>query len=239
VFATATRDFLGAHVDHRPRLAVDLGCGPGHSTRLLAEVTAAERVVGLDASESFLDEARRSVGNDRISFARHDATVVPFPTPPPDLVFARLLLAHLPEPAAVAASWAAQLAPGGRLLLDEVEWIETRHPALAFYEEVVVGLVGSRGALMYAGPAIAGLEGEGWRRRSSQVRVVPVRTADAAAMYAMNLGTWRHDPFVDSTYDPEPIEGLARDLEALARSTATGEITWGLRQVALERTELH
>lgn len=37
-----------------PRLAVDLGCGPGWSTQLLAAVLKPQRTVGLDSSEHTL-----------------------------------------------------------------------------------------------------------------------------------------------------------------------------------------
>jgi SAM-dependent methyltransferase len=234
VFEGPCREFLAAELPQPPGLALDLGCGPGHTTRLLAEVTGAERVVGLDASETFLAEAR-AVAAPNVEFVRHDVTVVPFPTDGADAVYARLVLAHLAVPASVVVRWLSQVAPGGALLLDEVEWIQTRQPALAFYEEVVVGLVRSRGGLMYAGPHIAGVVGDGCRLRSDRLVEVPVATAAAAAMYAMNLATWRDDPYVTETFASDRIDELAASLDDLARSPATGEITWGLRQVAYER----
>jgi trans-aconitate 2-methyltransferase len=222
-------------VSSPPALALDLGCGPGLTTRLVADVTRARRVVGLDSSEPFLAAARGAAGPAHISFVRHDVAGADFPTRPPDLVYARLLLAHLPDPGAVASRWAAQLAPGGALLLDEVEFIHTENPVLAFYEQVVVGLVGTRGAPMYAGPLVADLEGPGWARRSTTLRQVEVATADAARMYGLNLTTWRDDPYVVDAYEPVAVDDLAAGLDALCRSTATDEITWGLRQVAYKR----
>jgi trans-aconitate 2-methyltransferase len=40
-------------------LALDLGCGPGWSTRLVHEVSDALRTVGIDASDRYVAEARR------------------------------------------------------------------------------------------------------------------------------------------------------------------------------------
>jgi trans-aconitate 2-methyltransferase len=234
VFEPASRTFIAEEVETSPRLALDLGCGPGFTTELLGAVTGARLVVGLDTSGPFLGAARRTA-TARSAFVCHNVATGGFPTRPPDLVYARLLLAHLAHPAALAGHWAEQLAPGGLLLLDEVEWIETGHPVLAFYEEVVVGLVGARGAPMYAGPLISDLGGEDWHRRSDVVRHVDVSTADAARMYVMNLANWREDPFVVEAYDRSAIDDLAAGLEALARSPATGEISWGLRQVAYQK----
>jgi hypothetical protein len=54
---------------------------------------------------------------------------VPFPTGGPSgLLFCRLLLSHHPDPAAALAAWATQLAPGGLLLVDEVERIHSVDP---------------------------------------------------------------------------------------------------------------
>jgi len=231
VFAEPSTAFLEDEVSFRPDLALDLGCGPGRTTHLLSDVTGACLVVGLDVSESFLRAAPRAPG---IVFVCADTTRG-FPTRPPDLVYCRLLLAHLPEASDVVRLWSRQLRSGGLLLLDEVESIETPNPVLALYEEIVTAMVASRGAEISVGPYISGLGGEGWHQRSSNVREYPVATAHAAGMYAMNLATWRHDPFVVETYDPGTIDDLAAGLDELTRSSAENEIVWVLRQVVYER----
>lgn len=235
VFAEPSREFLSGAVAAPPRVALDLGCGPGVTTRLVAQVTSAQRTIGLDTSAAFLELAAIDAPPG-VEFAAQDATELPLPEAPGDLVYCRLLLAHLPDPGAAVAAWASQLAPGGQLLVDEVEWIETTHPVLARYEETVVGLVASRGAPMYAGPIVDALrEGSGWRQESSRVRIVPVATSAAARMYSMNLATWRDDPHIRERHAPDAIEQLARDLETLTESAGTDEIAWGVRQVVYER----
>lgn len=205
------------------------------TTRLLAAATGAETTIGLDTSAAFIEAAARDAPAG-VTFELHDATRLPLPRAPVDLIYCRLLLAHLPDVPATVAGFASQLDDGGQLLVDEVEWIETNHSVLATYERMVVDLVGSRGAPMYAGPIVGALRcGDGWRQRSSQVRVVPVATADAAAMYGMNLATWRDDPHIREHYDPETVDDLAAALTDLAGSHETDAITWGVRQVAFER----
>ena len=49
VFAEASRQFL-VQVGVSPRLALDLGCGLGYSTHLLAETLRCQRTVGLDGA---------------------------------------------------------------------------------------------------------------------------------------------------------------------------------------------
>jgi trans-aconitate 2-methyltransferase len=52
---------LLARVPHRsPARVIDLGCGPGNSTALLARRWPKTKLEGLDSSEAMLDQARRS-----------------------------------------------------------------------------------------------------------------------------------------------------------------------------------
>ena len=88
------------HSAANPVKLLDLGCGPGYSTHFMAETLPCCRAVGLDRSESFLAEARRTETN-RVAFFLHDVATVPFPVEPADLLYCRYLLTHLPEPQAV------------------------------------------------------------------------------------------------------------------------------------------
>ena len=239
VFAEPTRTLLRRVGElHGPvDLALDLGCGPGHSTALLHETTRATRTVGLDSSPAFVRRAAQLVRD--VTFQVHDVRRLPFPTGPADVVLARLLLAHLPEPARLARAWSTQLRPRGLLVLDEIEFIDTDQPVLARYEELAVAVVAARGGLMYAGPELAtegALDGEGLRVRSCELLTFDVATADAAAMYCLNLPTWRHDEAITSRWSGVEVDALARDLDHLRRSPAQGQITWGLRQVVVGRT---
>ena len=97
--------------------AVDLGCGPGHTTRLVAAVCRARATLGLDASERFVATARSLTDDPAVTYAVHDVTRAPLPGGPADLVHARLLLAHLPGPLDVVELWRSCLRPGGVLVL--------------------------------------------------------------------------------------------------------------------------
>jgi len=171
--------FAGVPLD----LAVDLGCGPGHTTRLVASVTGARRTLGLDQSEAFVALAAAGAPPG-VSFAVHDVTVVPFPAGPAGLVYGRFLLSHLPDPAAALAAWATQLAPGGLLLVEEVERIHTAQPALRRYLDTAAALLAARGHTLEIGAALHRLpDPPGVVRRLD--RVAPL-AALAASLFAQN-----------------------------------------------------
>jgi hypothetical protein len=78
LFASSSRALLRAAASSAPDLAVDLGCGPGHTTRLVHAVTGAERTLGLDRSAVFIAKAS-SMETAGVSFVEHDVTKTPLP----------------------------------------------------------------------------------------------------------------------------------------------------------------
>jgi trans-aconitate 2-methyltransferase len=54
------RDLVTAIAVEAPRRIVDLGCGPGNSTAVLAARWPAAEITGLDNSEAMITEARRN-----------------------------------------------------------------------------------------------------------------------------------------------------------------------------------
>jgi trans-aconitate 2-methyltransferase len=210
-FAPATVAFLRDAVPRPPALAVDLGCGPGHATRLLAAVVHPARTVGLDSSSRFV-EAARTAGADGIEFTVHDVTSVPFPTPPAELLHCRFLLSHLADPQELLATWATQLAPGGRLLVTEVDAIRTSQPTFVTYLEIVDG-----------------------RPKTSRIATLAVPNRRAAAMFALNLPSWRDQAYVRSHYDDGTLARIATELDEIAAAPGeVSEITWELRELVVE-----
>jgi trans-aconitate 2-methyltransferase len=236
VFAPSSAAFLRESVTTRPRLALDLGSGPGYSTHLVADTLRCRHTVGVDRSEQFLSLARRTA-NARVSFLRHELTAGPPAMEPCDLIYCRFLLTHIESPAGLVASWARQLAPGGLFLMDEVESIRTDHPAFAAYLGIVAAMLRDQSRELCVGPLLDGLgDDDSVRRRASGMRSLAVANRDAARMFLPNLRCWRERPFVRSKYSCETIDGLEADLRAAAEGPADRiEIEWGLRQLVLER----
>ena len=97
VFRPATARFLAGLRGARPQLVVDLGCGPGYTTALADEVLAPERLIGIDSSQAFIDQAGRRVGPDSEMLCA-DVLDLPGQVQAADLMFARFLLTHLSAP---------------------------------------------------------------------------------------------------------------------------------------------
>jgi trans-aconitate 2-methyltransferase len=236
VFAPATRALVQEAGLQPVELEIDLGCGPGVTTHQLSEMLPCQRVVGLDVSERFIGLAERTA-RGRVSFSLHDFTHLPFPIGPADLMYARFVLTHMADAEAVLAGWASQLRPQGVLLLEETEWIHTSSPPFSLYLSIVERMLAEKSHVLYIGPRLAATADRPMLvTRSSVVRQVPVDAAVAARMFRMNIQTWKEHPFVRSQYPSAQIERLQHELESLMERTGERhEITWGIRQMVLER----
>jgi trans-aconitate 2-methyltransferase len=236
VFAVSSRAFLQDVVSTLPQTAIDLGCGPGYTTHLLADATHCERTIGLDSSEHFISLAAKSA-TDHISFLRHEVTQIPFPTGQSDLISCRMLLTHLQDPLSIIEHWITQLCPQGLLLIEEVEWIKTDHPLFRNYLGIVAAMLEQQANQLYIGPLLAKeQQGNNGRLRMNRVFHLPVSTKAAATMFSLNIPSWKANSFIQEHYSSNIIDQLEIDLKALAETaTGEGEIEWGMRQIAYER----
>jgi trans-aconitate 2-methyltransferase len=95
--------------------AVDLGCGPGNSTELLANRFPTAKVVGTDNSEAMLASAR-----ERLPQARFELSDIATWAPQdqaPDLIYANAALQWVPDHEQLIPRLFAALAPGGVLAI--------------------------------------------------------------------------------------------------------------------------
>lgn len=102
---------------HRERavdpLAADLGCGTGAVLEVLAGLGCGG--FGVDSSMAMLDRCRVARG-----FVLVEADAATWtPERPRDIVTARMLLHHMPDPAAALPRWMGLLAPHGALVIFE------------------------------------------------------------------------------------------------------------------------
>ena len=198
-------------------------------------MVAPRRALGLDQSASFVALAAADAPPG-VSFAVHDVTRAPFPCPPADVLSCRLLLSHLPDPAATLTTWATQLAPGGLLLIDEVEGVHTDDPALRGYLDTAAALLASRGQTLEIGPALHRLpDPPGLARRHDGLAILAPPADRAAAMFAENLAVWGAQAVTDGVAGERELQALAQDLAIVADGQRAASITWELRQLAFQR----
>ena len=236
VYAASSREFILRSLRNRPQLALDLGCGPGYSTHMLAEATHAGKIVGLDNSDRFISLAKEGE-TDRISFQLHDITVVPFPVGAANFLFCRLLLTHLREPRKVIRNWASQMVHNGLLLLEEVEWIETSHHVFSKYVGIVEALLADQSTQLCVGPTLEKMDiPDGLDKVTSNVARIGVSNLHAATMFTLNIQSWKNEPFIQANYGEQEIGALERELEAIvSEGGGTTQIEWGFRQIVLQK----
>jgi len=98
------------------REVVDLGCGPGNSTALLAARWPAAHITGVDSSPTMLKAARR----DLPALDWVEADVARWQAPPGrpvDVLFANAVLQWLPDHASLLPRLLQQVRPGGVLAI--------------------------------------------------------------------------------------------------------------------------
>jgi SAM-dependent methyltransferase len=218
-----------------PRRAIDLGCGPGHSTRLLHAVVAPAATLGIDASPEHVARARASAPPG-IAYAVHDVTVAPLPgEAPPDLLYSRFLLTHLRDPARVLRRWAAAAAARASLVIEETAEMSSPHPAFRLYYRLVGALQRHYGQELAIGRALDGaLVGSGWNVEIGEVRELSLPARRMALLHRLNLATWRHDPYARATFAPRELDELAAALDAIASGAPDApDVRHSMRQLVL------
>lgn len=105
---------------------LDMGTGDGYIAHIIAELGYA--VVGVDACEPMLDEARdeaelrQEEGINTPLFAEVDVTDLPPSFYDFDVVVSRYLLWTLREPTEAIRGWAEALKPGGLIIAADATW---------------------------------------------------------------------------------------------------------------------
>jgi SAM-dependent methyltransferase len=236
VFNPSSRAFLQSLRLGDVREVADLGCGPGHTTRMLAEVFPTANVLGIDCSSHFIELARRTRMH-RVRYAVGDVTQ-PLSGGPFNVIYCRYLLAHLSQPLAVVQRWSEQLRPGGHLCLEENDWIHTTQPAFARYLEIVTTMLDDAAQTLVVGRALDRFTtGIGWKQQSSIVIPVVATERVAAQMFLPNLANWRDRPFIRQHYATAELDRLRDQLQQLVdEGSQVCSISFGLRRLVLVPT---
>jgi SAM-dependent methyltransferase len=103
---------------------LDVGCGVGHWSMLLASVLPQHaHVTGIEREPSWVEQARTRAQarglEHRFSYVQGDAQRLPFPDDSFDLVTCQTLLIHLSDPSAALAEMRRVTRPGGMVAVAE------------------------------------------------------------------------------------------------------------------------
>jgi SAM-dependent methyltransferase len=216
-------------------LAIDLGCGPGWSTQLLASVLQPQRTVGLDSSQRYIAEARANYA--KLEFFRHDILRTLFPVESPDLFLCCFLMTHLPAPRKALQAWAEVAAPQAILLIHETEGLESPYPALHRYYELVAEMQRHYGQTLNVGTILeACFADSGWKMRHSRAQVREMPAQKMALLHLANLRSWGRNEYAAQAFDRRELDELEEALDSIASgSTEAGAVRNASRQIAAER----
>jgi SAM-dependent methyltransferase len=111
------REFLD-WLDAPPGLDwLDVGCGTGALTEAVADRCAPNRLVGIDASEGFLDFARQRLSRTAAELTVADAQSLPFKDSEFDRIVSGLMLNFVPDKERAAAEMTRVARSGGEVAL--------------------------------------------------------------------------------------------------------------------------
>jgi trans-aconitate 2-methyltransferase len=108
------RDLLNAVPAGEARFAVDLGCGPGNSTEVLASCAPGAAITGIDSSPDMIKAARHRLPHVNFEVG----TIQDWrPDTPPDLILSNAALHWVPNHANLLPRLAGMLTEGGKLAI--------------------------------------------------------------------------------------------------------------------------
>lgn len=116
----------------RGQRALDVGCGPGALTAVLAGRLGPGSVAAVDPSASFVDALRARLPD--VEVHRAGAERLPFPDAAFDLVLAQLVVHFLADPVAGLAEMARVARPGATLAVSSWDFAGGRGPLSTFWQ---------------------------------------------------------------------------------------------------------
>jgi trans-aconitate 2-methyltransferase len=127
------RDLLAAVPTIEVRRAVDMGCGPGNSTELLAARFPKAAIIGLDSSPDMIGAASKRLPEVHFQLINIESWSDPGPF---DVILANAVLQWLPAHETLFPSLVAKLARGGSLAVQMPDNLD--EPAHQLMREIAV-----------------------------------------------------------------------------------------------------
>jgi len=209
-------------------VCLDVGCGGGDGSVELAKLVGPSgRVVGVDLDATKIELARREAAEQGLSQIEfHVAAADAAPGLAFDVVYARFLLTHLADPAAVLRAMLARLRPGGIAIVEDIDFRGhfCEPPLFAFqrYVDLYTAVAQARGADPNIGPRLPGL------LREAGAEVVGVQVVQPAGIDGdvKQIAAITMENLADALLDSglaaaDDIRGLTAQLVAAAADSRT------------------
>lgn len=233
VLAKALAPTTERHLDRAGSLTgltvVDVGCGGGDVTFALARrVGAKGRVIGIDLDEEKLGWARAEARAQGLAHVRFETTNVtqPWPVASVDLVYARFILTHLREPQAMLAQALAALKPGGRILIEDIDFLghfaSPECPAVDRYVELYMKLSRHRGGDPLVGRRLGLLlETAGYAGVETALIQPFARQSGAKDIAILTFAAISEGLIAEEIASRSEIDGITRELKDFAARSDT------------------
>ena len=175
---------------------LDLACGPGVMTRLMAQSDPTAKITGMDLNAELLDAAHAEAelaGCDSIRFVQGDVYSPPFEPGQFDFIYARLLFQHLRDPERAMRSVLSLLRPGGIFCIMDIDdnWLAL-HPCpdgFVEFTEAVAEAQARQGGNRRIGRELGSmLEQAGYQGVSVEVETLSSRQLGMRAFLDITLG---------------------------------------------------
>jgi len=208
---------------------LDVGCGGGDVTFDLASLVGLTGLaVGVDIDAAKVDLARgdaEQVAVTNVEFRVADVTEG-LGEDEYDVVYARFVLTHLRDPEAAVAEMSRVLRPGGRLVVEDIDFrgsfCDPEHDAFERYEEIYVGTARRAGGDPHIALRLpAMLVAAGFARVQPNVVQPAALDGEVKVLPALTLENIRATAVRHGVATDDEIDRLVDELYAVARDPGT------------------
>ena len=215
---------------------LDAGCGGGDVSFDLARLVGPTgKVVGIDMDEIKLDIARNEAAQqqlENIEFRHCDICTTELQEQF-DLVHARFLLSHLPNPSSTVAKLGAALRPGGMLVTADTDFrgffCEPPCPALSRFVELYTETIQLRGGNANLGPRLPQLLKENGFHNAQMNVVQQANTDDVRLLVPLTMESISEAVLAEGLATRQEIEQVVAELYEFIRTP--GNVLSGPRVV--------
>lgn len=231
VFNPFSAEFIRENIHGKINSVIDLGCGPGYSTEMVAESTSAKIVTGIDISENFLLSA--AARYKKYTFIKCNITT-DFPPIKSDVIYFRFLLSHLKNINELLLNWINHLNKNGILIIDELEDIYTDNDLFYDYITINQGLIASQGTDLFVGRTLdRELTGLKVLAGKSYLHRVPDYKA-ALMFYPNTISIWEKEDWIKKNVPEDKRKRISERLYFTSNEKSEkSTITWKMKRIIL------